>query len=211
MAHKTLIDGTSYEVTGGRTLVDGTGYDVTGGRTLVDGTGYDVGFGVTWAVYSVETVFVYDGTYTTKTVSATLSNIYCKDSNYTYIWKSDGAPVALNGTYSERVEPPWANTFTRSGYSGGSVPFTFENDGYYMFYKSDRPLLSRIYKITAGTSVTRKNDTDYLGLGASSKEYTANMVETSVKGTTQYDNVTAPEGTYPDNGEQDGKWYVRLT
>jgi hypothetical protein len=42
MAHKTLVNGTAYEVSGGKTMVDGTGYDIKGGRTLVDGTGYDV-------------------------------------------------------------------------------------------------------------------------------------------------------------------------
>lgn len=45
MAHKCLIDGTAYEVKGGRCLVDGTAYAIQKGRTLVDGTGYDVGFG----------------------------------------------------------------------------------------------------------------------------------------------------------------------
>lgn len=45
MAHKTLINGTAYEVTGGRTLIDGTGYSIAGGRTLVNGTGYDISFG----------------------------------------------------------------------------------------------------------------------------------------------------------------------
>lgn len=45
MAHKTLINGTSYEVSGGRTLVNGTGYGIAGGRTLVSGTGHDVSFG----------------------------------------------------------------------------------------------------------------------------------------------------------------------
>ena len=45
MAHKALIGGTAYEITGGKTLIDGTGYSISGGKTLVDGTGYDVGFG----------------------------------------------------------------------------------------------------------------------------------------------------------------------
>ena len=45
MAHKTLIDGTAYEVKGGKTLVAGTAYSIQKGRTLVDGTGYDVLFG----------------------------------------------------------------------------------------------------------------------------------------------------------------------
>ena len=44
MAHKTLIDGTSYEISGGKTLVEGTAYSITEGRSLVDGTGYTIGF-----------------------------------------------------------------------------------------------------------------------------------------------------------------------
>lgn len=53
MAHNTLIDGTAYEVSGGRTLVDGTGYDISKGKTLVDGTGYEISFGKTIPVVIV--------------------------------------------------------------------------------------------------------------------------------------------------------------
>lgn len=42
MAHKTLVDGTAYNIKNGKCLVDGTAYSVKKGRTLVDGTGYDV-------------------------------------------------------------------------------------------------------------------------------------------------------------------------
>lgn len=42
MAHKTTINGTSYEVVGGRALVDGTGHDIKDGMMLVDGTAYEV-------------------------------------------------------------------------------------------------------------------------------------------------------------------------
>lgn len=45
MAHKTLINGTSYDIKGGRTLIGGTGYDIKKGRTLIGGTGYDISFG----------------------------------------------------------------------------------------------------------------------------------------------------------------------
>lgn len=45
MAHKTLVNGTSYEISGGNTLVDGTAYSISGGNTLVDGTAYEIGFG----------------------------------------------------------------------------------------------------------------------------------------------------------------------
>lgn len=44
MAHKTLIGGTAYDLTGGGCLIGGTGYNITGGRTLVGGTGYDISF-----------------------------------------------------------------------------------------------------------------------------------------------------------------------
>lgn len=54
MGHKILIDGTAYEITGGRTLIDGTGYDVQSGKNLIDGTAYDVSFGVA-------PLIVYDG------------------------------------------------------------------------------------------------------------------------------------------------------
>ena len=44
MAHKTLVNGTSYEVKGGKCLVNGTSYDIKKGRTLINGTGEDIVF-----------------------------------------------------------------------------------------------------------------------------------------------------------------------
>ena len=44
MAHKTLISGTAYSVTGGRDLIGGTGYAKKKGRVLVNGAGYDIPF-----------------------------------------------------------------------------------------------------------------------------------------------------------------------
>lgn len=43
--HKTLIDGTGYEIKSGRVLIAGTGYDIKKGRTLIGGTGYNISFG----------------------------------------------------------------------------------------------------------------------------------------------------------------------
>lgn len=45
MAHKTKINGTAYEVTGGRTKINGTAYEIVGGKTKVNGTAYDISFG----------------------------------------------------------------------------------------------------------------------------------------------------------------------
>jgi hypothetical protein len=44
MAHKTLINGTAYEISGGKTLISGTSYAVKNGKVLVDGTEYDISF-----------------------------------------------------------------------------------------------------------------------------------------------------------------------
>lgn len=44
MAHKTLIGGTAYEISGGKPLVNGTAYSIDKGKALVDGTAYEVGF-----------------------------------------------------------------------------------------------------------------------------------------------------------------------
>lgn len=44
MAHKTKINGTTYEVTGGRCLVNGTGYSIKKGTTLINGTKANVFF-----------------------------------------------------------------------------------------------------------------------------------------------------------------------
>lgn len=44
MAHKTLIAGTAYSVTGGRELIGGTGYGCKAGKTLIGGTAFTVPF-----------------------------------------------------------------------------------------------------------------------------------------------------------------------
>ena len=43
-SHKTLIDGTRYDLKAGRCLVGGTAYSVKKGRVLVNSTGYDIPF-----------------------------------------------------------------------------------------------------------------------------------------------------------------------
>lgn len=46
-SHMVLIDGTAYNVTGGRVLIGGTGYAIGKGRTILNGTGYGITFGAT--------------------------------------------------------------------------------------------------------------------------------------------------------------------
>lgn len=44
MAHKTRVNGTTYEIKGGKTRVNGTGYSIKGGKTRVGGTAYEISF-----------------------------------------------------------------------------------------------------------------------------------------------------------------------
>ena len=44
MSHRTLVNGTAYEIGGGKTLVNGTAYSIDKGKTLVGGAAYEVGF-----------------------------------------------------------------------------------------------------------------------------------------------------------------------
>lgn len=54
MGHKSFINSTGYEITGGKVLISNTSYDIKSGRTLSGDTCYDIKFGV-------EPLVVYDG------------------------------------------------------------------------------------------------------------------------------------------------------
>ena len=45
MAHKAMIGGKAYEVSGGKTMVGGKVYSIANGKTMVDGKAYEVAFG----------------------------------------------------------------------------------------------------------------------------------------------------------------------
>lgn len=44
MAHKTIIDGTSYDISSGKCNINGVKYNINKGKTLINGTGYDINF-----------------------------------------------------------------------------------------------------------------------------------------------------------------------
>lgn len=44
MAHKTIVDGTVYDIGGGKTMVDRTVYNIQKGKTMVDGTVCEIAF-----------------------------------------------------------------------------------------------------------------------------------------------------------------------
>ena len=119
MAHRTLIGGTAYEITGGRTLVDGTGYSIPGGRTLIGGTGYDVSFlvscivtvndGSGWFDGSWSALALYcNGSQKKETFEAAVGDTVSIYNAYTNL------SVTLNGTALAKDSDRY-HTFTLTG------------------------------------------------------------------------------------------------
>lgn len=96
MAHKVLIDGTAYEIKGGKTRVGGTAYAIKAGRTRVNATGYDISFsGVLRASCSI---YVASGSDEYKVT------ISVNGKTYTQIYGSDGTPQTVDIPVSEGDE-----------------------------------------------------------------------------------------------------------
>lgn len=71
MANRTGIDGTGYNIKGGRTLIEGTSYAIKKGRTLIGGTGYDIKFDK----YKIDTWRGVDGDENVTNLSRSWSDI----------------------------------------------------------------------------------------------------------------------------------------
>ena len=42
MGHKTLINGTAYEIIKGKSMISGTTYEITKGKSMISGTTYEI-------------------------------------------------------------------------------------------------------------------------------------------------------------------------
>ena len=85
MAHKTLVGGTAYEISGGKTLVGGTAYSIAGGKTLVGGTAYDISF------LSPDPILANND-------PATIQKVVQNGQAENYWSVGDIVPIVLNGT-----------------------------------------------------------------------------------------------------------------
>lgn len=124
MAHKTLVDGTVYEIDKGKTLVNGTGYAIDKGKTLVGGTAYDVGFTefviVNIARLAASTVnadaarvtingVVYDGSETVELNVEVGTNIECY-----IVVSSTNAYISVNGEKVLTATGAYTYTLTKN-------------------------------------------------------------------------------------------------
>lgn len=110
--HKTLVNGTAYEVTGGKCMVDGTVYSIKKGRTLIGGTGYDITFAP-----------AYDPVFANNTWEQIIAA--CHNNEVPDTWKvADHKPMTINGV-DYQIDIIGKNHDTYSDGSG-KAPLTFQ-------------------------------------------------------------------------------------
>lgn len=93
MAHKTLVGGTAYNVSGGKSMVSGTVYNIANGKTLVGGTGYDISFGPSFV--SDVSAILNDNDW------ETISDVSTAGLAANYWSVGDRKAIILNGTCSK--------------------------------------------------------------------------------------------------------------
>lgn len=110
--HKTLVNGTAYEVKGGKCLVNGTVYSIKKGRTLIGGTGYAITFAPP-----------YDPVFANNTWEQIIAA--CHSNEVPDTWKvADHKPMTINGV-DYQIDIIGKN---HDDYSDGSgkAPLTFQ-------------------------------------------------------------------------------------
>lgn len=128
MAHKTMIDGKAYEVSGGKTMVGGKVYSIANGKTLVGGKVYEIAFGGAMITVTISgtggSKYCYVTINGTKYQSAATVQIEPGTVISAYVGSLgtkkitlNGKTVATNGTYELSTDN---YTSVSIGLSGGS-------------------------------------------------------------------------------------------
>ena len=111
MTHKARINGTIYDVQGGKCRVNGTAYDIKKGRTLIGGAGYDITFAPPY-----DPIFANN---TWEQIIAACHNNEVPDS-----WDvANHKPMTINGV-DYRIDIIGKNHDTYA--NGGKAPLTFQ-------------------------------------------------------------------------------------
>ena len=116
MAHKTLVNGTVYEVKGGKCLVNGTAYSIKKGRTLIGGTGYDITFqsAVTMPVKGDLITMNLDGTsrlYRVLSVNGNVCKVLGMWDNFESQYNETSTTTNFNGTTAQKYEGSTLDTY----------------------------------------------------------------------------------------------------
>lgn len=154
MAHKTLVNGTAYDVKGGKALVNGTGYDVKNGKTLVNGTGYTIKFGTPISELAIgSTIYMnVDGNRVPFTIvhkGNPDASIY--DSSCDGVWVWGNHITSTTGTWYWPYNPQYSsskaiswNFWTTNEYDKSTINTWLNND---FLWKLDSGIRSQIKSV----------------------------------------------------------------
>lgn len=128
MAHKTLINGTAYEISGGTTRVSGTSYKINNGKALIGGTAYDISF-----MLPPDVVNVWSGEYQSYVYLNCIAygNGYWVVGGYNHTDSGYVAQIA----YSRSLDGPWTlktlwtSTVAKSGNTINAITYS---NGYWV-------------------------------------------------------------------------------
>lgn len=199
MSHKTLIDSTVYEVTGGRTLVGGTAYDIESGRSLIGGTGYDISFITKPTMKDFDTGSAID------MYSMTYVNGY-----WVIVGTDNEGKIRL--TYTRNIESTWSTVYLDTGYlhSLKAAQITYGN-GYWVVSGSGATAEEEIGTafIMYSTSMTgtwTRVDLPWKGFIGSSSGYSINYTPDVYCTTFANGYFVVGGGHYPAVSN----WYARI-
>ena len=114
MAHKTRVNGTSYEVNGGKCLVNGTAYSIKKGRTLIGGTGYDITFTPPKPVKGDLITMNLDGTsrlYRVLSVNGNVCKVLGMWDDFESIYNNKSTTTNFNGTTAQKYKGSTLDTY----------------------------------------------------------------------------------------------------
>ena len=120
MAHKTLVNGTAYEVKGGKCLINGTAYSVKKGRTLIGGTGYDITFGPPPMPVKGDLITMnLDGIsrlYRVLSVNGNVCKVLGMWDDFTSKYNETSTTTNFNGTTAQKYEGSTLDTYLNTAW-----------------------------------------------------------------------------------------------
>lgn len=120
MVHKTLVNGTAYEVKGGKCFVNGTAYSVKKGRTLIGGTGYDITFAPPPIPVKGDLITMnLDGTsrlYRVLSVNGNVCKVLGMWDDFTSKYNETSTTTNFNGTTAQKYEGSTLDTYLNTAW-----------------------------------------------------------------------------------------------
>ena len=122
MSHKTIVNGTAYEVKGGKCLVNGTAYSIKKGRTLIGGTGYDITFGPVMPVKGDLITMNLDGMsrlYRVLSVNGNVCKVLGMWDGFRSKYNGTSTTTNFNGITAQKYEGSTLDTYLNTTWYNG--------------------------------------------------------------------------------------------